>query len=337
VFLIGDANIDYRNYLQTDMKNIVPVHLSETYPFGLTGDDGWYACVDGDDVLPDMMIGRAPAGKVESVFALVDKIISHENEPVTVSTKNLFISDNDERSFQLLNDAMSTIPPPEYAIQRVYLNEYSDWDAATNDVIAGIREGRLVTNYVGHGSARQWAGEPVFENADVLRLENGHPLTFVLSMNCLSGYFSHPSKYCLAEAFVSAENRGAIAIYAPSGGAYVWQLQLLDHGLFSLMFKRFLNPVGAIVTYAEISAFAEGLNDDGLEMFNLFGDPASRLHYIGKPGDFDGNGIVELKDALVILRILAKASGTSTVIDVEAGIGEKPGIRDVLYILQSAK
>jgi hypothetical protein len=232
---------------------------------------------------------------------------------------------------------MSTIPPPEYGLQRVYLNEYSDRDAASNDVVAGINEGRLVTNYVGHGSARQWAREPVFENSDVLRLENGHPLTFALSMNCLSGYFSHPSKYSLAETFVIAENRGAIAMYAPSGGAYVWQLQLLDHGLFSLMFKRFLNPVGAIVTNAEISAFAAGLNDDGLEMFNLFGDPASRLHYIEKPGDFDGNGNVELNDALMVLRILANAPGTSAEIDVAAGIGGKPGIRDVLYILQSVK
>jgi hypothetical protein len=101
------------------------------------------------------------------------------------------------------------------------------------------------------------------------------------------------------------------------------------------MFKRFLNPVGAIVTYAEIGAFAAGLDDDGLEMFNLFGDPVSRLHYIEKPGDFDGNGIVELNDALIVLQLLSNQLDSSVKVVGNAGFGEKPGLGDLLYILHS--
>ena len=59
VLLVGDANTDYRDYFGAGKRSQVPVHLSVT-SLGLTPDDNWYVSIQGEGVLPEMLIGRIP-------------------------------------------------------------------------------------------------------------------------------------------------------------------------------------------------------------------------------------------------------------------------------------
>jgi len=83
--------------------------------------------------------------------------------------------------------------------------------------------------------------------------------------------------YCLGEAFLADGNRGAIGAFAPSGLGYVWAHQILDTQLVTKLFQENMNVAGPAVTGAKIAAYAQGIPGDMVEMFTLFGDPATRL------------------------------------------------------------
>ncbi len=57
VLLIGDANQDDKDNLQTATANYVPSKNIESELFGEVSTDNWYAAVSGEDKLPDLFIG----------------------------------------------------------------------------------------------------------------------------------------------------------------------------------------------------------------------------------------------------------------------------------------
>ena len=321
VFLVGDANADYRDYFGSGKLNIVPPHLCHT-SLGVTPTDNWYVCMDGpDDVLPDMFIGRIPASSAEMVAAGINKITGFENSTwPALEKKVLLAADNNEMAFEDLNEDLVPYLPPEFGVDRVYLRLYPNVEDATQDIISSIDQGMMVTNYVGHGSVTSWTGEYMFDSGDVPALTNSDRLSFVIAMTCLNGYFSQPFHYCLAEEFVAAEGKGAIGAFAPSGLGYVWEHEILDPKLFSILFDQGNSILGSLTTEAKIATYAQGVTEDVVKTFTLFGDPACRLKISvpiplaifasdfgrtncdqGDPceGDFDGDGDVDGSDLAV--------------------------------------
>jgi hypothetical protein len=109
------------------------------------------------------------------------------------------------------------------------------------------------------------------------RLNNGGKLTFLVTLDCLNGYFAHPSYYSISEAFVAAKDRGAIAAFSPSGLGYPSEHMILGNEIFSSVFRDNVWALGAITTQSKINAFANGVSEDVVRIFTLIGDPAVRL------------------------------------------------------------
>ncbi|MBE9569230.1 MAG: hypothetical protein IMF11_01270 [Proteobacteria bacterium] len=334
VLLVGDANTDYRDYLGTGKENKVPVHLSITLDLGLTPGDNWYVCVQGDDVLPDMFIGRIPGASHETVADVVEKIVNFEAsdyEPESV----LFVADDNDTEFEALNEDLIGYLPDEFSLKKVYLRLYEDVDDATQDIISGIDEGMMITNYVGHGAVTNWAGEFMFESPDVASLNNTDKLTFAITLTCLNGYFSHPFYYSLGEEFVAAPDKGAIASFSPGGLGYQWEHEILGKEVFKTIFEEKNNILGSITTQSKIAAYAHGVSGEMLETFTLIGDPGTRLKGIWQNGDIDGDGSVGLEDAIIVLKILAGIR-ISQFINMSADVNNdgRIGLAEVVYVLQ---
>ena len=288
VLLLGDANVDYRDYTETGKKSRVPVHLSVTPVLGLTPDDNWYVCVEGEDNYPDMLVGRIPGDSAPVVAGLVSKILDYETSQETLPPDVLFVADDTETGFETLNEDLIKYLPARFNAHRVYLELYENTGDATQDIISNVDQGRVITNYVGHGAVTNWAGEFLFESADVPLLDNGDHLTFVITLDCLNGYFSQPSYYCLAEEFVLPSDKGAIGCFSPSGLGYLWEHNLLGHALFSRIFKKGKRALGILTTESKIMARDQGATEDLLTMFTLFGDPALELKVGPTPGSNPG-------------------------------------------------
>jgi len=277
VLLVGDSSHDYRNYLGTGKKNLVPVHLSITQTMGLTPDDNWYVAVEGNDVLPEMLIGRVSASTPVTATQVVNKIVRYEKSTAYLPRKALFVADNDDPDFQNLNEGFISLLPAAFEPRRVYLSNYANVTDATGDIVTDINQGMLLTTYVGHGNVTFWAAESLFAPSDILSLKNRDRLTFVMTLECLNGYFAMPSDYSLAEAFVIAPDRGAIAAFAPTGLGYSWENQILGNQVFTSIFKNGEALLGRITIQSKIDAYAAGASDELMTTFTLLGDPAGRL------------------------------------------------------------
>src|SRR5262249_59036870 len=73
---------------------------------------------------------------------------------------------------------------------------------------------------MGQGGMGGGASENIWNNQDVGSLATQGPetpLPILFTMNCLNGYFHFPSLNSLAEQFLKAEGKGAVAAFAPSG------------------------------------------------------------------------------------------------------------------------
>jgi len=305
VLLVGDSNIDYRDYYSTGKKNKAPVHLGHTQALGLTPDDNWYVCVEGEDALPEMFIGRIPGSSPETVSTSIEKLLRHEQSFWTKPHKALFVADDNSLSFENLSEGLIALLPPEFDVERVYLRLYGDdhVEEATQDIISNINEGMMITNYVGHGAVKNWSSEFLFQSTDIPDLINEDHLTFVLAMNCLNGYFAQPFYYSLAEEFVIAQHGGAFGNFSPSSLTYLWEHEYLNKAIFSILFEQGDNVLGSLTTQSKIAAYAQGASKEILSTFILFGDPAGRLINM-VPGDVDGNGLVNTQDLLIIKNVL---------------------------------
>jgi hypothetical protein len=208
---------------------------------------------------------------------MVNKIITYETSQASPPARALFVADNNELTFQQVSEQFVAYLPAGYEAQRVYLTTYTNWDKATQDIIASIDNGVVLINYIGHGDVTGWAGERVIERTDVALLNNTGQLPFVITLDCLNGYFGQPFYYSLGEEFVAAADRGAIGSFSPSGLGYTWEHEILGNQIFNGIFKESQRRLGAITTQAKIKAFGQGASVDVMRMFTLFGDPATGL------------------------------------------------------------
>ena len=276
VLLAGDATYDYRGYLATGKTNGVPARLVNDG--SLIPSDNWYACLDGPgDVVPDLHLGRIPGADARAIARQVEKIIDYERSPWPAGAGVLLVSDDKDASFEAVTEAAAAALPAQVGVDRVYLGNCADAQAARRGIIDSLNQGALVTAYAGHGSVRTWAGEKIFQSSDVPALNNRDRLTLVVALTCLNGYFCEPNFYSVAEALMAHGDGGAIGVFAPSGMAGYRAHRLLGSHLFAALFQGTESLLGPAVDQAREAAYKKGISNEVMRMYNLFGDPATRL------------------------------------------------------------
>jgi len=290
VLFLGDANVDAHDYMGTGQRNFVPTYLYDTADIQILNDN-WFVCISENDMLPDYFSGRIPVKSAIEAKKVIDKIINHEKLLGSrLMKKSIFVADDNDDMFPDLNDELAKKHfPSDFKKTKIYLGNYTYADSATADLIEGINRGALIVTYVGHGSYDNWANENIFLASDVDSLANSR-FPFVVCLTCLNGYFANWPRDlwsrhiddCLAEKFVKAPNRGAIAVYAPTGLGYTWEHRLLGISLYDMLFKSGEVILGKITTQAKMDAFAQGSTLEQVQTIMLFGDPACSLTRIRK-------------------------------------------------------
>ncbi|TGO03579.1 hypothetical protein PN36_03535 [Candidatus Thiomargarita nelsonii] len=289
VALVGDANQDYLNDLGFGI-NYVPTHLFYTSESGATGTDNWFVSISGDDHLPDMFLGRIPVRTQAELDAVVNKLTVYPQTALDGWERNvLVVTDDNDRSNENFDEIATKLIEKSYFVDyntKLFdLNRYDGTDklqvlAAKPDLIQELNMGNLLTTYIGHGATSNWTGEPLFHSADVTSLNNTDKFTFLVTLNCLNGRFAYyemdwmGNNDSLAEAFLKADNKGAIAVFAPTGLGYTFEHNRLAEELFKRLFQDKETELGPLTTAAKISA---RISKDSVEMFTLFGDPSLSL------------------------------------------------------------
>ena len=275
VLLVGDASFDPRNYLGMGEVDFVPTKLVDTVYIETASDD-WFVDFSNHG-LPSIPVGRIPVRTPEEAALVVSKIIAYENaEAGTWTQQAVMIADKmeegDSFDFEEASSEVETLLPENVTAEQIFRSEGDDGTTRTR-IIESINAGKLLVNYVGHGSVELWRGG-VFSSDDAATLTNGARMPFFITMTCLNGYFHDPfPTESLAESLLKAEGGGAIAIWASSGLTEPEGQSLMNKKLIPLLFDGTSRTLGEATTEAK----AATKDQDVRRTWILFGDPTTRL------------------------------------------------------------
>jgi hypothetical protein len=283
VLLVGDAYQDYRDNLNTGSVNYVPTQIIETDLLGETPSDNWFVLVSGQDILPDMLIGRLSAQTSAQVDIMVDKIIRYDLSSPGLAWKRkvLLVADDDSTTFETISDQLAGLLPADHTANKVYVSNYPPGNPTT-DITSFINNGTLLVNYTGHGNVDiwgSWSGGRIYRNQNIASLVNDNKLSIVTVANCLSGYFPGiQTSASMAETFLQLQGGGAVAAWAPTGLGYPTGHQALLAEFYSTIFQDGQPGLGAATTAAKIAISGQNSGwDELIETFVLFGDPAMQV------------------------------------------------------------
>ena len=303
LLLFGPDSFDYRrNFDESVVERHVDASIVPSLPFqsvirGLTHTDHFFGAVAGaeDDLFQDVFVGRLPVATRRGAAALVRKIAAYDRSPNDRwRDRALFMANYDPLSiFTSPSDRLSATytEPLGLASFKVYNDENigPEPNEDTGEVIRQINEGRLLVNFLGHGSvsgmARFLRGSSQGVSYNYMRqIVNAERLPIVVALSCLNGQFSDPRFTCLAEEMTAKTDGGAIAYISASALAAVITNDFLNDRLFAAFFKDGVREFGAglAVAKAALDTRFPELKTLTLGM-QLFGDPAQELAVLPKP------------------------------------------------------
>ncbi len=288
VVLLGDGHYDPMDHYGYGVGNFIYPYLAWVDPWlGQVAADNRYVCVSGQDILPDMHLGRLPANTPAQAQVMVDKIIAYESAPPPGAWRRqaLFVADNadDAGDFAAISQALIAgyISGP-YQADRVFLGVTHpyQWPAviARGAIIAAINAGRVLVNYVGHASATSWAAEGLLNVDSLSGLANAPYYPVTLAMACAEGQYFYPlPNYSgFAEAFVRSPN-GWIASWSPTGMGLAAGHNYLNEGFLQAVFLDDGWQLGPATLAGKLRLWAAETDLDLLDTYLLFGDPALEM------------------------------------------------------------
>jgi hypothetical protein len=293
VLLVGDGTHDPRGYLPSSSATIIPPYLADVDPWmGETAADNRYVTVEGEDTLPDMIIGRLPANNIAELDTMVSKIIQYETNPYQSPWQHqaVFVADDPDTggSYHSLSEILiGKFPTNPFTAQRLYF-QTPDPNLSLEEIEAHKAEfrqkvkqvwnaGNGLIMFTGHASIHQWAHEIFFHLDNVFDLVNGQKLPVVLEMTCFTGSFQIPAYPTLDEALLRHPGGGAVAVWGSTGLGIATGHHWLAEGFMNTIYQDGISDIGSATLAGKLNLLAVGSNLDLIDTFTLLGDPATNL------------------------------------------------------------
>lgn len=290
VLLFGDASWDARQLPPFGLKrDFVPT-------YGKPVSDIWYSLIDGDDVLPDVNVGRLPVESRAQAKMIVDKVIAYDTlKPAEWWKHFVFVSGGDGAAeqedfrdislFTLVPFVVSDDPDVKpYTIcgdttilttRTIGLNPTYSLSAELNRSINN--EGAVWVNYIGHGAPTITE----ISGWDTTTVKN-YDRPFVLStLACQNAAFAERDVSCIDEDFLNAQSRGAVAACGSTGYGVPLVQQRVMQDMFAEMGRGKNRTLGEIFTRAEalLSRYPGNIYQGVFFQCCLLGDPLTRVPF----------------------------------------------------------
>jgi hypothetical protein len=233
--------------------------------------------VNGEDLLPDLSIGRLPATTVEEAERLVSKVLAWEETGEGLSGNAVLVADNPDVAGDFEWDA-EDIRASFLSGRETTTLKIRELGTATRGAIFGAFDGGAsLMSYVGHGGTAVWASENVLNSWDVpsLRAQGRQP--FLLTLNCLNGYFVTPNLDSLPEALLKAQGRGVVGAFSPSGLSLDAPAHRYHRALMAELASGEHARLGDAILAAQRTYAETGLMPELLGVYQLLADPATML------------------------------------------------------------
>jgi len=276
VLLLGDSSSDPRRFFASAWPAPLPALWTRT-SYIWTVSDPTLAAVNGDDSIPDLAIGRLPATTLEQAHALVAKLLDWEGR-YSLDGPALLVADNPDAAGDFEADAQDIAS--SFLAQRspelAFLSQLGV-TATRERVLGSLDQGLSLLSYVGHGLQTAWASEYVLLTKHLAALQAQPQQPLLVTMNCLNGYFTGPTYDSMAEVFLKAQGRGAIAAFSPSGLSVDSAAHLYHRALMAEITSTRHARIGDAVLAAQKAYADTGVMPELLGVYQLLGDPAMRI------------------------------------------------------------
>ena len=305
VLLVGDANYDILDNLNTGVPNYVPSYIrptDRTYSDDNYVYFGDFGILDGDgDRQYDMMIARWSVRSAAEIATIVDKVKNYDASAdfgswrgrvtLVADDEHTNEHDNEYVHFTQTEELQSEHLPRVYNRNKIYLWDYpfvNGAKPAVNDAIVNaFNDGSLVVNYVGHGNPDVWAHEHVFQRgSDLARLNNYDRLPLVYAASCDIGFFDDPQREGMAEDLLVSTQGGAVAVISATRLVYSSDNAVFNRAVYDKLFGDNTLSIGEALFAAKLqrqySSVADSIPSrvDNDRAYTLFGDPYVKL---GRP------------------------------------------------------
>ncbi len=289
VLLVGDGSSDPRRYGGNSSENVtvIPPYLAMVDPWiGETAADNRYVTVNGEDKLPDLLVGRLPAKSFTETQIMISKMLQYQTAPYAGdwNSRVVLVADDtqDELNFGAsMDQVVAPYVTNPFTVTRRYCPGSNDWfdDCAAADatalhtaLMADWNQGALLMHFAGHSSWQQWAAERLFHLDDVPSLRNPGRWPIMVEMTCFTGAFQRPEP-TLDEDLVSSSN-GAVAVWGATGLGIADGHDDLSAGFYRALFVDRVGTLGAATLAGKVRLAGTGMHLDLLDTYGVLGDPA---------------------------------------------------------------
>ncbi len=303
----GSTREQIRTYIRNAYNTLIPVPsyvllvgaVNKIPAFITTGTpcvtDHPYACVDGDDFMPDLFVGRLPAANGSELDVIVAKVRGYEMTPA-MSDPSWF-----RRALMVATSYQEGGTPAVTALitkriirERLLAKGFTQVDTVfypptrygQGPVDSAVNRGVSFVNGRGWGNYDGW-GYPQFLTNDVYGLDNGWKLPVITSLYCGTGNYARNP--CFGEAWLRAGTptnpKGGIAFWGSSwtGTSTRWN-NCMDYGIYRALFDQGVDLCGPAMYLGKLAQYENfPLAEDSFDLriyfhvYNLLGDPSLQM------------------------------------------------------------
>ncbi len=274
----GTNPTDILDYIKNAYNNegisyVLLVGDNEHIPIKQDGDH-YYTCLEGNDLYPEIAIGRFSVKTNQHVNNIVAKTIDYgffSSNDDGYEKKILLVADGEgaPRKYQGCKEYIANnIIPSEMIISKAYYAE----GARKQNVIDYMNQGQLIVNYRGHGSTTSWR-QPSIGISDLTNLNNEGKLPLIFSISCNNGQITSE---CIAEKSHRDES-SCIGYLAASKPSPTTENHEFDKDLFRAIYNHEKTVIGDIIFHAKSALLEDFPAGADVKMYILFGDPTTEL------------------------------------------------------------
>ncbi len=248
--------------------------------FDATGgkSDHPYECLDGTDILPDVVVGRISVQSKSELDSSVMKFIQYEKQP------NMSETDWYKRALVLhSNDGID--PINGQLAKNVFLNEggFTNVDmvnpsTSQNQITSYLNGGVSWVWFIGHGNETSWA-TPIWNMSQMVNLNFGYRQPNIVSIACSNADLDYSqTSDCFGEAWIKRSPvNSATNICASTELCAFYTTDTLGREMLYAYFRHGINDFGSMMNYGKIQAYNyfNGNNTvvETIDQFMVLGDP----------------------------------------------------------------
>lgn len=230
------------------------------------------------DSLPDLAVGRLPAGSASDLSNMVQKTIAFESiQADDYQYDYSFCVDStrsEGRLFAAFAEDMVSQVSPASNIQTIVITG-DDLQDARSRLLDTFDSGTLFLTYAGFGE-NGVLSDSVLTVADFDLLTGSERPNILLNLNFED--FDHPGETTVSEMLLLVKDGGSVAAWAPSGGVFLTESWALQESFFQNIQNGAGSRIGDLILQTKLMHPSNLVDlDYGVRRWTFFGDPALLL------------------------------------------------------------